>query len=84
MQYNKQLFIGGYWILSYFDQPFLPGSLLVSIRFRVLITSPLSLFHRSKSILCWGVKENSKKLNGKPSTFHRKFRIREYSSRFFQ
>ncbi len=37
MQYNKQLFIGDYWIFSYIYQLVLPGSLLVSIRFGVLL-----------------------------------------------
>ncbi len=50
MQYNKQLFIGDYWMFSCFDQLVLPGSLLVSIRFGVLNTSPLSLFQWSLPI----------------------------------
>ncbi|GEM_PF-718122 len=84
MQYNKQLFIGDYWIFSCIYQLFLPGSLFVSIRFVVLITSPLSLFHWSLPVHRWDIREKSKKLNGKPSTFHREFRVWEYSSRFFQ
>lgn len=65
MQYNKQLFIGDYWIFSCIYQLVLPGSLFVSIRFVVLITPPLSLFHWSLTVHRWDIREKSKKTKRK-------------------